>query len=140
MSAAIRIIAIRALDGKGTLRAFVGLQLGGVTIRGAKILVQEGKPPWLAMPAVKSDRGWNNVFDLSRPLQERVTEVVLAWKTGQPEQQQERQARASAPRETPSGTVIDAAPYSRGRDDGPRDPGQQDTGDPARPFDDDCPF
>jgi DNA-binding cell septation regulator SpoVG len=85
MSAPIEVLAIRRLDGSSTVKAFVDFRLGGVTIKGAKIVQQTGQKAWVAMPAVKSGRGRNNVIELSKPLRERVTEVVLvAWATQQP--------------------------------------------------------
>jgi DNA-binding cell septation regulator SpoVG len=84
MSAPIEVLAIRRLDGKSNVKAFVDLRLGGITLKGCKIVQQDGQKAWLAMPAVKSDHGWNNVIELSKPLRERVTEVVLAaWATHQ---------------------------------------------------------
>jgi DNA-binding cell septation regulator SpoVG len=85
MTAAITVLAIRKLDGKSTVKAFVDLQLGGVKIMGAKIIQQEGQKAWLGMPAVKGNHGWTNTVELSKHLREKVTEVVLAaWATHQP--------------------------------------------------------
>jgi DNA-binding cell septation regulator SpoVG len=85
MTAAIEVLAIRKLDGKSTVKAFVDLRLGGVTIKGAKIVQQDGQRAWLAMPSVKTERAWQNVVELSKDLRERATEVVLAaWATHQP--------------------------------------------------------
>jgi DNA-binding cell septation regulator SpoVG len=78
------VLAIRKLDGKGAVKACVDIQLGGVTLKGSKIVQQDGQTAWLAMPAVKSNRGWNNVVELSKLLRERATEVALkAWETHQ---------------------------------------------------------
>jgi hypothetical protein len=45
---------------------------------------EEGQKPWLAMPAVRTDRAWSNVVELSTSLRTRATEVVLtAWEAGQ---------------------------------------------------------
>jgi DNA-binding cell septation regulator SpoVG len=80
MSALIEVLAIRPLDGKTSVKAFVDVRLGGVTIRGAKIVQQEAQRPWIAMPAIKCERTWSNVVELSRALRERVTDAVLqAW-------------------------------------------------------------
>jgi DNA-binding cell septation regulator SpoVG len=85
MTAAIQVLAIRKLDGKSTVKAFVDVQIGGVTLKGCKIVQQPDQRAWLAMPSTKSDRGWNNVVELSKPLRERATAVVLAaWSTHQP--------------------------------------------------------
>jgi DNA-binding cell septation regulator SpoVG len=110
MSAAIQVLAIRKLDGRSSVKAFTDLRIGGVTIKGAKIVQQDGQKAWLAMPSVKTDRAWQNIVELSKPLCERCTEAVLAaWETHQP-------ARDHF------------------------DHGQHDTGDPGRPFDDSIPF
>jgi DNA-binding cell septation regulator SpoVG len=106
MTAAIQVLTIRKLDGKSSVKAFCDLQIGGVKVMGAKIVQQDGQKAWLAMPSAKTQRAWQNVVELSKPLRERATEVVLAaWASHQP-----------------------------------RDSGQRDTDDPARPFDDEIPF
>src|SRR5262245_47179482 len=104
--AAIQVVGLRALDGRSVIKAFVDLKVDGVIIKGAKIVQQDGQRPWLAMPSVKNEHGgWNNTVELSKPLRDAATEVVLAaWEARQ------------------------------------RDPGQRDTGDPNRPFDDRIPF
>jgi DNA-binding cell septation regulator SpoVG len=106
MTAPISVLAFRKLDGKSTVKAFVDLQLGGVT-KGAKIVQQPDQRAWVAMPSVKTERAWQNVVEItSKDLRQRINDVVLAaWATHQP-----------------------------------RDPGQRDTGDPDRPFDDEVPF
>jgi DNA-binding cell septation regulator SpoVG len=84
VTAPITVLAIRPLDGKSTVKAFVDVRLGGVTIKGCKIVRQEGQKPWLAMPATKSDRGWNHTVELTKELRSRVTDVVLAaWEPAQ---------------------------------------------------------
>lgn len=84
MSAPIQVLAIRKLDGKSAVRAFVDLKLGGITIRGAKIVKQDGQRPWVAMPAIQTKRAWLNVVELSPELRQRVTAVALeAWERGQ---------------------------------------------------------
>jgi DNA-binding cell septation regulator SpoVG len=81
MSAGIEVLAIRRLDGQSSVKAFVDLRLGGVTIKGAKIVQQAGqKTVWLAIPSIKTERAWLNVIELSKDLRERATKVVLdAW-------------------------------------------------------------
>jgi DNA-binding cell septation regulator SpoVG len=84
MTAAIEVLAIRRLDGKSAVKAFVDLRLGGVTIKGAKIIQQANQQAWLAMPAVKTERAWLNVVELSKELRARATEVALAaWEQAQ---------------------------------------------------------
>jgi hypothetical protein len=106
MTAAIEVVAIRPTDGKSSVKAFCNVKIGGVTVKGAKIVRQVGQRPWLAMPAVKTDHGWQNIIELSKPLRDRVTEVVLAAWQDLPASRQEilppsraaERGRASAPR------------------------------------------
>jgi DNA-binding cell septation regulator SpoVG len=94
---AIQVLAIRELTGRsGTVKAFVDIQVGGVTIRGAKIVQQPDQRAWLAMPSIKSDRGcWNNVLELSKPLRDAMTQAVLGvW------EQRQDAANDAAPRTT----------------------------------------
>jgi DNA-binding cell septation regulator SpoVG len=138
MSAAIQVLAIRALDGKSNVKAFCDVQIGGITIKGAKIVQQDGQRPWLAMPSVKTERAWANVIEItSKDLRQRITEVVLAaWATHQPRDLPTRGGRQShEPLEERADNWMrrQALPESG-------DPGQHDTGHPGRPFDDECPF
>jgi DNA-binding cell septation regulator SpoVG len=92
MSAApISVVAIRHLDGKSSVKAFIDLQVGGLTIKGCKIVQQDGQKAWLAMPATKLTHGWVNTVEISsRLLRDRLTEVaVAAW-----EQSLQRQPEA----------------------------------------------
>jgi DNA-binding cell septation regulator SpoVG len=96
MTAAIQVLTIRKLDGKSSVKAFCDLQIGGVKVMGAKIVQQDGQKAWLAMPSVKTERAWQNVVELSKPLRERATEVVLAaWSTHQPRDLPTRGGRQS---------------------------------------------
>ena len=78
---AILVLAIRKLDGNSAVKAFVDIRIGGVTIKGAKVVKQDNARPWLAMPTLKSDRAWQNVVELSnQPLRARATAVMpAAW-------------------------------------------------------------
>jgi DNA-binding cell septation regulator SpoVG len=121
MSAPIAVLAIRRLDSKSSsVKAFCDLQLGGVTIKSAKIIQQDGQRAWVAMPSVKTDHGWQNVVEVtSKDLRQRITEVVLAaWGTHQPDYDQRDTTRTTA-------AVAGAAIL-----------GQRDTGRDDRPFDD----
>jgi DNA-binding cell septation regulator SpoVG len=101
MSAAIEVLAIRALDGKSNVKAFVDIKLGAITNRGCKIVQQPDRKAWLAMPSIKTDRAWNNVVEIvSKDLKARITEVVLqAWSTRSPG------ARQAAPEQSPAAPV-----------------------------------
>ena len=81
--AAIKVISIRRLDGKSTVKAFVVFQLGGLKVSGAKIVQQPDQAAWVAMPSVKGEgsRGWLTPVEItSRPLRERITAALLeAW-------------------------------------------------------------
>jgi DNA-binding cell septation regulator SpoVG len=80
------VLAIRPVTSTGTIRAYIDLQLGGITIMGARIVRQGEQRPWLGMPGIKTNHGWQNVVELSKPLREKVTEIVLAaWQGGCPE-------------------------------------------------------
>jgi DNA-binding cell septation regulator SpoVG len=83
--AVLEILALRRVEGQGTVRAFVDLRLGGVTIRGCKIIQQDDQRAWLGMPATKLTHGWSNVVEItSKDLRRRMTDVVLAaWERGQ---------------------------------------------------------
>ena len=72
--------------GKSTVKAFVDIRLGGIALKGCKIVQQDGQRPWLATPAVKTDHGWPQIAEFaSKELRERVTAVVraAAWERGQ---------------------------------------------------------
>ena len=116
MTAAIEVLEIRPVDNCGNVRAFVKLRLGGLVIHGVKVVSQEGQKAWCALPQTKSGDRWYPVVEItSKPLKERVSAAVLdAWQASRQE-------------------VI--PPRTQGRD-----PGQHDTGNPGRPFDDECPF
>jgi hypothetical protein len=99
MTAPIEVLAIRKLDGTTTVKAFVDFRYGGVTVKGAKIIRQDGQRAWLGIPAVKGNHGWTNTVELSKPLRERVTEVVLeAWERRgeEPPARQAERGRATA--------------------------------------------
>lgn len=46
----IELLEVRPVASAGNVRAFVTIQLGGVTIHGCKIVQQQGQAAWLAMP------------------------------------------------------------------------------------------
>jgi DNA-binding cell septation regulator SpoVG len=81
MSAAVTVLAIRHLDGKSSVKAFIDLQVGGLVLKGCKVVQQDGQKAWLAMPATKLTHGWANVVEItSRLLRDRLTEVAIeAW-------------------------------------------------------------
>jgi DNA-binding cell septation regulator SpoVG len=82
VAAPIRVIAVRRLpEGKGSTKCFADVQIGGLVVKGFKVVCQEGQRPWLAPPATKNERAWLNIVEFaSKPLQERVQQVVLeAW-------------------------------------------------------------
>jgi hypothetical protein len=56
VTAAIEVLAIRPLDGKGTVKAFVDVRLGGVTIKGRKIVSSRASAPGAS--AVSTSRSW----------------------------------------------------------------------------------
>jgi DNA-binding cell septation regulator SpoVG len=84
MSAEIEVLAIRKLDGRCNVKAFVDVQVGGLAIKGGKVVQQPDQRPWYATPSVKTDHGWQNVVEItSKDLRQRITDVVLeAWGEG----------------------------------------------------------
>jgi DNA-binding cell septation regulator SpoVG len=60
----LEVLAIRRLDKPGRVPAFVDVRLGGVTIKGCKVVQQPGQGAWLGMPSVRTDRAWQNVVEL----------------------------------------------------------------------------
>jgi DNA-binding cell septation regulator SpoVG len=82
MTAPIEVLRIHRLHGGGSVKAFVDLRLGGLSIFGAKIVQQEGQRAWVGMPSQKSADGkWRLIVAVdSKPLRERISAVVLdAW-------------------------------------------------------------
>ena len=79
MTAPIEVVRMHRLDGAGSVKAFVDIRVGGITIKGAKIIQQPDRRAWLGMPAVKTERAWHNVVEItSAKLRQAITEVVLA--------------------------------------------------------------
>jgi DNA-binding cell septation regulator SpoVG len=138
MSAAIQVLAMRALDGTSTVKAFCDIRLGGVTLKGCKIVQQDAQKAWVATPSVKRDRRWNNVVEItSKDLRQRITDVVLAaWTTRQPHNLPTHGGRQTHE------TLDERADAWLQRQPLPKsgDPGRHDMDDPERPFDDDLPF
>lgn len=110
MSAAIEVVAIRKYDGTGSLKAFVDIRLGGITLKGCKIVQQDDKAAWVAMPSTKTEHGWQNVVEVTKSLRERITDVVLA------EWQQREQPIRPPLRDTATRERV-AAPERPGPDD-----------------------
>jgi hypothetical protein len=78
----IEIISIKPVAGASSVKAFVSVRIGEVTIHGAKIVQQVGQHAWVSMP----DRAWvgddgqtryKRLVELDRPLAQRVTAAVL---------------------------------------------------------------
>jgi DNA-binding cell septation regulator SpoVG len=83
MTAAIQVVALRKLDGGGAVKAFCDIKLGGITLKGCKIVQQDGQRAWVAMPSTKTAHGWQNVVEVTKELRDRLTTVVLeAWERG----------------------------------------------------------
>lgn len=67
----------------GSIRAYVTIRLGGVTIKDAKVIQQDGQKAWVRMPEREwtGDDGkkkYSQVVELSASLLERVTTAILA--------------------------------------------------------------
>jgi DNA-binding cell septation regulator SpoVG len=84
MTAAIEVLAIRKLDGKSAVKAFVDVRVGALVSKGGKIVGQEGQRAWYATPSIKTDHGWLQVVEIaSKDLRQRITDAVLeAWGRG----------------------------------------------------------
>lgn len=125
--APIEVLAIRRLDGKSAVKAFVDVRVGGLVLKGGKIVCQEGQRPWYATPSVKTDHGWQQVVEIaSKDLRQRITDVVLAaWQHDQervplPERGQRAHDRArDAGRAQQAGEAVVGA---AGRDRPPEPP------------------
>jgi DNA-binding cell septation regulator SpoVG len=79
MTVPIEVVAIRPLDGTGTIKGYVDLKIGSITIRGAKIIQQENQKAWLGMPGIKTNHGWQNVIEIhSKELRQRINDFVIA--------------------------------------------------------------
>jgi DNA-binding cell septation regulator SpoVG len=82
---AIEILEIRPSAKPGTIKAFVDVGVGGVTLRDCKVVMQDGQKSWVAMPSSSwtgSDGKvrWRQLVELSPALRDRVSEAVLeAW-------------------------------------------------------------
>ena len=79
----IEILEIRPSTNAGTVRAYVTVRLGGVTIHGCKLVQQAGQAAWLAMPDRSyTDAGgkqkWAAVVELSPELRRRVSDATIA--------------------------------------------------------------
>ena len=61
MTARISVVAIRPVSGTGATRAFVDVAIGGVRVLGAKVVQQEGRAAWIAMPSIKSASGHGGI-------------------------------------------------------------------------------
>ena len=77
-AAAIEVLAIRRFDGESAVKAFVDVRVGGLVLKGGKVVCQEGQRPWYATPSIKTDHGWQQVVEIaSKDLRARITDVVL---------------------------------------------------------------
>jgi DNA-binding cell septation regulator SpoVG len=84
MTAPIKVLAIRKIDGKSAVKAFVDVRVGALVLKGGKIVCQEGQRAWYATPSIKTDHGWLQVVEIaSKDLRQRITDAVLeAWGRG----------------------------------------------------------
>jgi hypothetical protein len=57
------VLALRRLDGSSTVKAFVKVKVGGITIKGCKVVEQPGQKAWLAMPSTKTAHGGQTVVE-----------------------------------------------------------------------------
>jgi DNA-binding cell septation regulator SpoVG len=84
-TADIEVLEIRSVTDSGNIRAFATVRLGGVTLMGCKVIREDGKRPWVAMPdrqwtAEDGQRRWSQAVKLTAALKQRVDDAVLsAW-------------------------------------------------------------
>src|SRR5215831_2398639 len=77
----IRVEEIRKLE-RGSLRGFATVSVGGIRISHIKIVHQEGKEPFIAMPqrsyqTNNGERIYSNIVDLPDELKRDIEKAVL---------------------------------------------------------------
>lgn len=82
--ATIEVLKIKPIA-KGSLRAFVSVKLGGVTVHDCRIVQQDGQNAWVSMPTREyqgqdGKKKYAPIVELSDTLKAEVNRVVLlAW-------------------------------------------------------------
>jgi len=82
----IKVLSISQVEGRGALRAFVNIQVGPFTIVDCRVVQEDGKKPWLSMPALsfKDPQGTMHYKTLinikDKNLKNEISRAVLkAW-------------------------------------------------------------
>jgi DNA-binding cell septation regulator SpoVG len=102
MTAPITVVSIKHMDGNGATKAFADVAIGGVTVHGVRV-IDAGKGPFLGMPSSKGKDGkWHDHVTLSKPLAEKVREIVLSAWRGQPPEGEEPSSRPGGQSTPPS--------------------------------------
>ena len=115
MSASITVLALKHLDGDRPMKASCSVQLGGVTINDVKV-IDAGKGPFVGMPSSKGKDGkWHDHVTLSKPLAEKVREIVLRAFRGEPPEGEETPRRSAHPGRQRQATRRDTAAYRPAR-------------------------
>lgn len=75
---AIQVSRIYRVDGDSKLKAFVDISLGGIVIKGLRI-VRGSKGLFLGMPRQKAKDGkwYNTVYPANKEVQQELTELVM---------------------------------------------------------------
>jgi hypothetical protein len=87
MTAPIEVLDVHRVENAGSVRAFISLRIGGITIHGCKIVQQPDQKPWLAMPdwqwtETDGKTRYSAVVELTPSLKQRVSNAVLAgWES-----------------------------------------------------------
>jgi DNA-binding cell septation regulator SpoVG len=107
MPAEIKVVAVRPLNKDGSLKAFVSVQLGAITIHDFRVIQQEGKKAWVAMPQKEvpqpdGTKKYHPIIELSDALKEKVTGLIMEeWK----------KVAAPPPAAVPSDPIDDDIPF-----------------------------
>jgi hypothetical protein len=80
----IEVLDLKPLEKPGNLKAFVSVQVHGITIRDCRIVQQPGQQAWLSPPQqsyeVAGERKWKAIVEFPKELRKEIEAVVLeAW-------------------------------------------------------------
>lgn len=88
----ITVLDIRPVEGRGSLRAFVNIQLGKLIVNDCRVIQEQGKRPWFSLPVLtyRSELGttlYKNIIQVvDEDFKKTISQVVLAaWEQKQEE-------------------------------------------------------
>jgi hypothetical protein len=78
---AIVALDVRPVTGMGNLQAFVTIKLGPLTIHGCRVIREDDKRPWAALPQVQNGNRWLPLIQVADSrLHDRIRAAILsAW-------------------------------------------------------------